>query len=36
MFDMFLRGARGAEPPMKINVPMDSKTTGQIFMKFKT
>ena len=36
MFDIFLRGANGAEPPMKINVLMDSKTTEQIFMKFKT
>ena len=35
MFDIFFRGAKGAEPPSKINVPMDSKTTQQTFMKFK-
>ena len=36
MFDIFLRGAKGAKSPLKINVPMYSKTTGQIFMKYKT
>ena len=36
MLDIFLRGEKGAErTPLKINLPLDSKTTGQIFMKFK-
>ena len=36
MFDIFLRGAKGAEPPLKINVPMDSKTrVRRLFTKFQ-
>ena len=34
MYNLTLRGAKGAEPPLKTNVPIDSKTSGQIFMRF--
>ena len=37
MCNLTLKGAKrggGAEPPLKTNVPIDSKTSGQIFMRF--
>ena len=34
MYNLTVRGAEGGRTPLKINVPIDSKTSGQIFMRF--
>ena len=34
MYNLTLKGAKGAEHPLKTNVPIDSKTSGHIFMRF--
>ena len=36
MYNLTLRGAKRAELPLKTNVPIDSETSGQIFMRFET
>ena len=34
MYNLTVRGAKGGRTPLKINVLIDSKTSGQIFMRF--
>ena len=35
MYNLTFRGAKGGRTPLKTNVSIDSKTSGQIFMGFR-